>query len=110
MSVRLASHIWIGALRQRLEAAAVPFYILARGDREAGVIALIAARRDGQAALWMREYDIEAERQIWRVVAEGPAAEITARALRQREFDPDLWLIEVEADDLAPLIAEVEGI
>lgn len=109
MAPRLATHIWIGALRHRLEAEAVPFYILARGDAAAGAVALIAAKRDGQAALWMREYDIGADRQIWRVTAEGPAAEISARARRQREFDPDLWLVEVEADDLAPLIAGIDG-
>lgn len=98
---RLATGIWVAALRQRLEAAAVPFYILARGDGTAGAVALIAAHgRD--AALWLREYDLDTGARVWRITARGPAAEISAAARRQRDFDPDLWLIEVETADLAP--------
>lgn len=98
---RLATGIWVAALRQRLEAAAVPFYILARGDGTAGAVALVAAQ-GAQAALWLREYDLEADARRWRIVAQGPAAEVAAAARRQRDFDPDLWLIEVETPDLAP--------
>lgn len=98
---RLATGIWVSALRQRLEAAAVPFYILARGDATAGAVALVAAQGT-QAALWLREYDLETDARRWRIVAQGPAPEVAAAARRQRAFDPDLWLIEVEAPDLAP--------
>jgi len=98
---RLATGIWVAALRQRLEAAAVPFYILARGDGTAGAVAPVAAQ-GAQAALWLREYDLEADARRWRIVAQGPAAEVAAAARRQRDFDPDLWLIEVETPDLTP--------
>ena len=101
MEARLATGIWVAALRQRLEAGAVPFYILARGDATAGAVALIAAHgRD--AALWLREYDFETGTRVWRMTAQGPACEVAAAARRQRDFDPDLWLIEVEAADLTP--------
>jgi hypothetical protein len=30
------------------------------------------------------------------VLAEGPEAEVDAALARQRRYDPDLWLIEVE--------------
>lgn len=101
MEARLATGIWVAALRRRLEAAAVPFYILARGDATAGAVALIAAAGT-QAALWQREYDLETGRRVWRVTAQGSGADIAATARRQRGFDPDLWLIEVETADLAP--------
>ena len=104
---RLATGIWVSALRQRLDAAAVPFYILARGDATAGAVVLIAAPGSGQAALWQREYDFDADARIWREVQRGTEAEITDAARRQRGFDPDLWLIEVERADLAPLLAEM---
>ena len=101
MEARLATGIWVAALRQRLEAGAVPFYILARGDATAGAVVLIAAHgRD--AALWLREYDLETGARVWRMTAQGPAGEVAAAARRRRDFDPDLWLIEVEAADLTP--------
>lgn len=104
---RLASGIWIAALRQRLEAAAIPFYVLARGDAVAGAVMLIAAGGDGRAALWVREYDLDTDSRIWRVVAQDDEAAITAAARRQRGFDPDLWLIEVECADPGPLLDEL---
>lgn len=101
MEARLATGIWVAALRQRLEAGAVPFYILARGDATAGAVALIAVAGP-DAALWQREYDLETGTRVWRITAQGPAADIATAARRQRGFDPDLWLIEVEVADLAP--------
>lgn len=98
---RLATGIWIAALRQRLEAAAVPFYILARGDATAGAVALIASA-GADAALWLREYDPGTGARLWRIAAQGPAGEVAAAARRQRGFDPDLWLLEIETPDLAP--------
>ena len=103
MEARLATGIWVAALRQRLEAGVVPFYILARGDATAGAVALIASA-GADAALWLREYDLDSGARVWRSTAQGPAGEITAAARRQRDFDPDLWLIEVETADLAPLL------
>ncbi len=100
---RLATGIWVAALRQRLEAGAVPFYILARGDATAGAVALVAAQ-GADAALWLREYDLETGARVWRIAAQGPAAKVGAAARRQRDFDPDLWLIEVETADLPALL------
>lgn len=105
---RLATGLWVAALRQRLEVQAVPFYILARGDATAGAVVLIAADASGGAALWQREYDLDSDRRIWREVLRAGAAEVAAAACRQRDFDPDLWLIEVEAADLGPCLAELD--
>jgi hypothetical protein len=33
---------------------------------------------------------------MWMVLAEGPEADVDAAMARQRDFDPDLWVIEVE--------------
>ena len=34
--------------------------------------------------------------RIWTLLAEGPEAEVDAGLARQRGYDPDLWIIEVE--------------
>ena len=34
--------------------------------------------------------------RVWAPLAEGPEAEVDAALGRQRRFDPDLWVIEVE--------------
>lgn len=104
---RLATGLWVSALLHRLDAQAVPAYLLARGDDTAGAVALIAVRRDGTAVLWLREYDFDADARIWRAVEDGPAPAITAAARRQRAADPDLWLIELEAEDAAPILAQI---
>lgn len=108
MTARLATAIWVAALRQRLEAAAVPFYVLARGEAQSGAVALIGAGGDGRAGLWRREYDFARDARLWRCIAEGPEPEITAAARRERARDPDLWLIEVEAADLTPWLETLE--
>ncbi|MDO5620051.1 MAG: DUF1491 family protein [Paracoccus sp. (in: a-proteobacteria)] len=104
MATRLATGIWVSALLHRLDADAVGAYVVRRGDDTAGSVLLIHDRRDGSAALWVREYDMDTDAQVWRITQEGPRAEIEAAAARQRSFDPDLWLIEVEADPSAYLI------
>jgi len=41
----------------------------------------------------LRPHDSE---RAWIVLAEGPEREVDEVIARQRSFDPDLWIIEVE--------------
>ena len=50
---------------------------------------------DGRARAFARSYDVSGAR-VWAPLAEGPEAEVDAALGRQRRFDPDLWVIEVE--------------
>ena len=34
--------------------------------------------------------------RVWEVLATGPEPDVDAAIARQRGFDPDLWVIEVE--------------
>jgi hypothetical protein len=92
---RLTSEFWVAAYRARLSAAGIPAYVTARGDPTAGAVLVKLATMDGAAKLFGRAYADEGAR-IWHVLAEGPEAEVDAAAARQRDRDPDLWLIEIE--------------
>ncbi|MEM9011508.1 MAG: DUF1491 family protein [Pseudomonadota bacterium] len=94
-SARLASGIWVDAYRARLAAEAIPLFVLAKGDETAGAILVKLNTLDGRACAFQRGLDGDGER-AWIVLAEGPEAEVDAALARQRLFDPDLWIVEVE--------------
>lgn len=93
---RLATHVWVSAYLHRLQAEGIPAYVIARGDGTAGAVLVKLARLDGTAQLWQRETDLATGGRLWQVLAEGPERDMDAMVIRQRGFDPDLWVIEVE--------------
>ena len=93
---RLASHIWIAAWRARLEAAGIPVYVRHRGDPTAGSVLVKLATLDGRAVLKGRSVDLMTGERTWMVLAEGPEADVEDSLARQRRYDPDLWVVEVE--------------
>lgn len=96
MSARLASGIWVAAYLRRLQIENIPAYVIARGDDTAGAVLVKLALMNGTARAQMREYDMAQDARVWRVLVEGGEAEVDAAITRQRGFDPDLWVIEVE--------------
>lgn len=108
MTARLAAHVWVGAYLTRLRLAAIPAYVVAKGDPVAGAVAVKLATLDGRAQLWRRLFDPLADARTWLRMAEGPEAEIDASLARDRARDPDLWVIEVE-DRLGRHLLEGEG-
>ncbi|WP_071797005.1 DUF1491 family protein [Natronohydrobacter thiooxidans] len=96
MSARLASGIWVAAYLRRLQIDNIPAYVLARGDETAGAVLVKLALLDGTARAYLREYDMALDARVWRVLIEGPEHEVDAAITRQRRFDPDLWVIEIE--------------
>lgn len=96
MSARLASGIWVSAYLRRLQIEGIPAYIIARGDDTAGAVLVKLALLDGTARAYTRGFDLETDTRVWQVLCEGREAEVDAAITRQRNFDPDLWVIEVE--------------
>ena len=93
---RLASGIWVGAYLARLQAEGIPVYVVARGDDTAGAVLVKLATLDGQARAFQRVADLMSGTRKWDVLAEGPEPEVDATIRKQRGYDPDLWVIEVE--------------
>ncbi len=51
---------------------------------------------DGDAVLYQRSVDLMTGDRKWVTLAEGAEADVDASVAKQRGFDPDLWVIEVE--------------
>lgn len=96
MTPRLTADFWVSAYLARLRLAAIPAYVVARGDAQAGAVAVKLATLDGRAALWRRVFDPLADTRAWVCMAEGFERDIDAGLARERARDPDLWVIEVE--------------
>ena len=95
MTARLTTAFWVDAYRARLTAEGIPCYLTARGDPTAGAVLVRLATLNGAARLFARAYGPDGAR-IWTVLTEGPEREVDAAAARQRGYDPDLWLIDIE--------------
>ena len=94
--MRLTTDLWVSAYLTRLRLADIPVYVTAKGDATAGAVIVKCATLDGQARAVQRSYDLMTGARVWVTLAEGAEAEVDATLRRQRDRDPDLWVIEVE--------------
>ena len=92
----LTTDIWVGAYLARLRLADIPAFVVAKGDANAGAVLVKSNTLDGRAVAFQRERDLLADVRRWAVLADGQEADVYAAIGRQRGFDPDLWVIEVE--------------
>ncbi|MDG3042647.1 DUF1491 family protein [Roseicyclus marinus] len=93
---RLTAEFWVQAYLTRLRLADIPAFVVARGDATAGAVLVKCNTLDGQAVAFQRRTDLMTGTAVWMDLSRGPEAEVDAAITRQRSFDPDLWVIEVE--------------
>ena len=93
---RLTADIWVAAYLARLRVEDIPAFVVARGDATAGAVLVKQSTLDGRATLWQRSFDLVSGARTWVELASGVEAEVDVAVTRQRGFDPDLWVIEVE--------------
>ncbi len=101
--MRLRSDIFVSALIRRAEVAGAVAMLRRRGAAEAGAIWVKVDRLDGHAALYgpasqSEEIAPGVARLFSRLHAAEwlEPAEIEARLVREIDFDPDLWIVEIE--------------
>ena len=106
MTARLKTGLWLKALIRRCDLAAIGIAVAARGDPDSGAVllkfnggdagcrVLCEARRPDGAPVWIR------------ATGEAAVAEAAADAYiaRQRRYDTDLWVVEIETSETASLI------
>jgi len=93
---RVTARLWIDAYLLRLRQQGIPAFVVGKGDETAGAILVKLNPLDGTARLFQRSFDLMSGERRWGVLADGPEADVDASIARQRSFDRDLWVIEVE--------------
>jgi hypothetical protein len=98
---RLKSRIWVQAQIRLCDLANLPAYIVKRGDPDAGAVILRLDRLDGTCHVFSQARKADGS-AAWTKAsgsdAEGRLADAEAQAYieRQRKYDPDIWIVEIE--------------
>lgn len=99
MSDRLPSYIWVDALVRRVGIAGAAAFIVSKGDKERGDVLIKVSRLNGEAALFApsplmaESHSFDWLPEAGKFVAEADVDELIRR---RRQYDPDLWVVEIE--------------
>ena len=95
--MRLKTHVTASAILRRAQAAGLFATVVHKGDPDGGVLWIKVLARNGEgrrdAALWAERYEGGFAPRTDGYVPEARANEAIEK---ERQFDRDLWLIEVE--------------
>lgn len=94
--MRLTAAFWVHAYLARLRLNEIPAFVVAHGDDTAGAVLVKLNSLDGKAVLFQRVFDLMSDTRRWDVLAEGDEADVDAAVTRQRGYDADIWVLEVE--------------
>jgi hypothetical protein len=103
--MRVTTDLWVSALVRRAFAAGGFAAVLRKGAAEAGAIFVVTRGRMGEVSLYgpaaQTSYDERkpSERLFRRIEEVADADALDRRMERESRFDPDLWLVEIEAGD-----------
>jgi hypothetical protein len=93
---RLTAEFWVQAYLARLRLQEIPAFVVAHGDDTAGAVLVKLNTLDGRARAFQRSFDLTRGARTWVTLAEGEERAVDEAVAKQRSFDPDLWVIEVE--------------
>ena len=93
---RLTARFWVDAYLARLRLHDIPAFVVSHGDDTAGAVLVKLSTLDGHARAFTRGFDLSTGDRVWQELANGPERDVDDSIARQRGFDPDLWVIEVE--------------
>ncbi len=108
--MRLRADIYVSALVRRVFSAGDFAAVEKKGAEEAGAIFIRQRFRDGLETLYAPApqsfFDEESSGdRLFEIRLERAEAEKVQEMLdRERKFDPDLWIVELEADEVSELI------
>jgi len=100
--MRLTTDFWVAALLRRVFGEGGFGAILNRGALEAGAVFILTRDRFGRSSLYgpapQTSYDMArpGERQFSLLESDDDGTAIEKRLERERRFDPDIWVVEIE--------------
>lgn len=101
--MRVTADLWVSALLRRVFSAGGFAAVAKRGAMEAGAVFVLARGRLGETALFgpapQTSYDsAKPDERHFTLIGEGEEPDaLEARLEREKRFDPDIWVVEIEA-------------
>lgn len=96
----LPAGLMVEAVLKNCDIHCIPYYIWQKGNHGSGVLMVKINTLNGQAKLVAQERNFLSDRLEWVNIFDPDETVDEARAderiLKAKEFDPDLWVIEVE--------------
>lgn len=98
LAPRLKAEIWVKALIRRCEVEGAAAMVVSRGDATSGVVLVKVNSLDGLARVFSPTRAGDGSFQWLSATGAEPIPEAEADAYidRQKKFDPDLWVVEIE--------------
>ena len=95
---RLSPGLWVRAHMRRCQAQGAMVTLISKGLDEAGTVILKVANLQGQALVLTQALDFDGNRYWMASLGLEPVLESEADAYlaRQRDRDPDIWILEIE--------------
>ncbi|OAE38477.1 DUF1491 family protein [Agrobacterium tumefaciens] len=113
--MRLKSEMFVSALIRRVFTAGGFAAVEKKGAEEAGAIFVRQRLRDGRENLYgpapqsfADDKEIRAERRFETRLSGVEADESAALLEKERRFDSDLWVVEIETDEIGTLLTLVD--
>jgi hypothetical protein len=101
--MRVTTDLWVSALLRRVFGAGGFAAVVKRGATEAGAVFVLSRSRLGEVALYgpapQTSYDsARPDDRFFTLLDSGDdAAVFEARLEKEKRFDPDIWVVEIEA-------------
>lgn len=99
--MRVTTDLWVSALMRRVFSAGGFAAIVNRGSPEAGAVHVLTRNRLGEMSLFspapQTSYDTsKPDERLFSAVRDLTNDQIEARLEKERKFDPDIWIVELE--------------
>ena len=115
--MRIRSDLFVSALTRRVFTAGGFAAVEYKGAEEAGAVFIRQRFRDGTETLYapapQNFFDDDevaaSERRFERRIDRGEPEAVGEHIARERKFDRDLWLLELEVDEIGDLFAVVDA-
>ena len=93
----LSSDLWVSALIRRAQIEGAYATVVAKGDDRAGSVIVKAYDTSTRTArLYTEAFGTDGDRLWIQPVTSDSESELDAYVARQRGYDPDLWVVEIE--------------